>query len=85
MTRYYAVIRYNDGYEVTARGFSKETALASVKSQNDNTQRVYKLNGVDYGPHGALLSMQELHGGIESIFIHEYTKTNVYEIDKSSL
>lgn len=85
MTRYYAVIRYNDGFEVTAMGFSKETALASVKSQNNNTQRVYKRDGVDYGRSGALLTMQELHGGIESVFIHEYTKTNVYEIDKGSL
>ena len=85
MKKYKAVVTYRDGYECQELSYSKEAVLDMVKATNDGTMRIFKHRGVDYGPHGKLLTKAELHDGIESITVYEISITNTWDIDPRSL
>ena len=85
MKKYKAVVTYRDGHESHETSFSKEAVLDLVKAVNNGTIRVFKHRGVDYGPHGTLLTIAEMHDGIQSVEVYEISVTNTWNIDPSTI
>lgn len=85
MKKYRAVVTYRDGHEIHETSFGKESALHMVKALSNDCVRVFKHRGVDYGPHGKLLTNAELHDGVKSVTIYEISITNTWEIDPTTI
>lgn len=85
MTKYKAVVTYRDGHEISGTSFGKESALHMVKALSNDCVRVFKHRGVDYGPHGKLITNAELHDGVKEVKVYEISITNTWDIDPSTI
>lgn len=72
---------YKNGSILRQQGDTREQALEKLNNARKITTRFYKRNGVDYGEHGKLLTIDDEYGKPEKITITEWQKVKTEIIE----